>query len=73
MYADDSFYAKMRINQEETVMEDLKWKVRKVFEACTALKLKLNPDKTEVLVLSTKKKRSKIGSLQLNDSEVKFK
>ena len=73
MYADDTvLYASMRTNQEETSMEDLKWKVRKVFEACTALKLKLNPDKTEVLLLSTKKKRPNIGSFELNDSEVKL-
>ena len=73
MYADDTvLYANMRTNQEETSMEDLKWKVRKVFEACTALKLKLNPDKTEVLLLSTKKKRPNIGSFELNDSEVKL-
>ena len=65
-------YANMRTNQEETSMEDLKSKVRKVFEACTALKLKLNPDKTAVLLLSTQKKRSNIGSFKLNDSEVKL-
>ena len=53
-------------------MEYLKSRVRKVFEACTALKLKLNPDKTAVVLLSTKKKRSNIGSFELNDSEVKL-
>ena len=52
-------------------MEDLKWKVRKVFEACTALKLKLNLDKTEVLLLSTKKKTIQHWQKQRGETEEK--
>ena len=73
VYIDDTVYANMRKNQEETIMADLKKKVRKVFKTRTALKLKLNSDETEDFLLSTKKKRSEIGSLEPNDSELKLK
>ena len=60
MYADDTvLYANMRINHEETAIKYVKWKISRVFETCTALKIKLNPDKTEVLLLFTKKKTIK--------------
>ena len=54
---DRDLYANKRINQEKTAMEDLKMRVHKVFEACTALKLKLKQDKTELFLFSTRKKR----------------
>ena len=58
MYADDTvLYTKIEIQDEEPLIETLRLQVKELFGAFTALQLKVNPDKTEIILLSTKKKR----------------
>ena len=66
MYADDTvLYTKIKIEDEEPLIETLTLHVKELFGAFTALQLKVNLDKIEILLLSTKKKRhnAKAGRL----------
>ena len=68
MYADDTvLYTKIEIQDEEPLIESLSLQVKELFGAFTALQLNVNPDKTEIILLSTKKERPNITTLKLDD------
>ena len=68
MYADDTvLYTTIEMEDEEPLIETLRLQVKELFGAFTALQLKVNPDKTEIMILSTKKKRPNITTLKLDN------
>ena len=68
MYADDTvLYTTIEMEDEEPLIETLRLQVKELFGAFTALQLKVNPDKTEIMLLSTKKKRPNITTLKLDN------
>ena len=67
MYADHTvLFTKIKIEDDEPLIETLRLQVKEFFEVFTTFQLKVNPDKTEKLLLSTKKKRPNIKTLKLH-------
>ena len=59
MYGDGTvLYTKIEIEDKEPPIETMRLQVKKLLGAFTALQLKVNPDKTEIILLSTKEKQT---------------
>ena len=68
MYADGTvLYTEIKIQDEEPLIETLRLQVKELFGAFTAVQLKVNLNKTKIIILSTKKKRPNITALKLDD------
>ena len=64
LYADDTqIYISLSTSDPSASLEKLKLCIMDVFNWMTHSKLKLNPDKTEFLIIGSKKQREKLSSL----------